>query len=405
MKVLQINSVCGYGSTGRIAVDLYHTLEEQGQECCIAYGRGKAPENIRTIKFGNKLDFYFHVLLTRLFDKHGFGSKYVTRKLIQQIKDYNPDVIHLHNIHGYYINIEILFDYLREVNKPVIWTLHDCWSFTGHCAHFDTIGCEKWKKQCEKCQLKKDYPQSILYDASKLNYIQKKRIFTEIKKLTIVTPSKWLAEMVKQSFLKGNEIEIIPNGIDKNVFVPLDNHQIMNTKKMLSDKFGIDFTKKIFLGVASIWTKDKGFFDFIKMSDIIPEDIQIVLVGVNKKQKEWLTPNMIGIERTQNQKELAAVYACSDVFLNPTYADTFPSVNMEALACGTPVVTYDTCGSPESVIQGCGKVIEKGNYRELVYEAYNLATAETINTVGERFDKNHFCLNYYNLYLECLDSK
>lgn len=365
LKVLQINSVCGYGSTGRIAVDLYHALENQGHECCIAYGRGSAPEGIKTIKIGSKADFYLHVLYARIFDGHGFASKKATNEFIQKAKLYNPDVIHLHNIHGYFINIELLFEYLREADVPIIWTLHDCWNFTGHCAHFDPINCDKWKEQCEKCQLKRVYPQRWFFDNSRKNYLRKRKCFSDIKKMIFVTPSKWLASMVQQSFLKDYNVITIPNGIDLRVFQPLDELQIPNVKKILSEKYKIDFSKKIFLGVASVWTRDKGFEDFINIAHMELEDIQIVLVGINKKQKRILPSNMIGIERTENKQELAALYACSDVFLNPTYADTFPTVNMEAMACGLPVIAYKTGGSTEIA----DIAVEKGDYTELAYTA------------------------------------
>ena len=190
MKVLQINSVCGVGSTGRIATDLYKVLEEQGHKCKIAYGRGTAPEGIDSIKIGSNLDNYYHVFKTRVFDKHGFGSVNATKKFIEEVKDYDPDIIHLHNIHGYYINIEILFNYLKEANKPVIWTLHDCWAFTGHCSYFDYVGCNKWKSGCYNCEQKGEYPSSKVLDNSKLNYEKKKELFTSVKNMTIVTPSK-----------------------------------------------------------------------------------------------------------------------------------------------------------------------------------------------------------------------
>lgn len=404
MKVLQINSVCGYGSTGRIAVDLYHMLEEQGHDCCIAYGRGTAPDDIQTIKIGNKVDFYFHALITRIFDEHGFASKRATRKFIQQAKEYNPDIIHLHNIHGYYINIEVLFQYLKEANRPVIWTLHDCWSFTGHCAHFAPTDCYKWKEQCEECELKGEYPQSCFLDHSKKNYFRKKRAFLGVENLLFITPSKWLSNMLKQSFLKDYNVTTIPNGIDNQVFYPIDVSQITQKKEQLTKKYGIDFSKKIFLGVASVWTKDKGFTDFIKISEIVPEEVQIVLVGVSKKQKKMLSSNIIGIERTENQKELASLYACADVFLNPTYADTFPTVNMEAITCGTPVVTYMTCGSPESILEGCGHVVAKGQYKELALRAKDLADSNRKIAVSNKFDKKDSCSKYYDIYMKSFES-
>lgn len=392
MKVLQINSVCGYGSTGKIAVDLYQMLEKQGNECCIAYGRGTAPEAVKTMKIGNQADFYIHALKTRIFDCHGFASRAVTERFIAQAKKYDPDVIHLHNIHGYYINVELLFKYLKEIKKPVIWTLHDCWSFTGHCAHFDSIGCEKWKKQCHHCPLKKDYPQSLLRDSSFRNYEKKKNIFSGVEKMTIVTPSRWLAKKVKESFLKEYPVEVIPNGIHTEVFHPIEKNQSIQVKKALSDKYSIDFSKKVFLGVASIWTKDKGIYDFIKMSEIIPEDTQLVMAGVSAKQKEELPTGMIGIERTENQQELALLYACADAFLNPTYADTFPTVNLEARSCGIPVISYDTGGSSESA----DIVVSKGDYKGMLKKALSSEKSANLpdKICAEDIDRNH-CLNKY----------
>lgn len=398
MRVLLINSVCGYGSTGKIAVDLYQLLEKQGNECCIAYGRGTAPEELNTIKIGNKTDFYSHALMTRIFDCHGFASRAVTERFIEQAKKFDPDVIHLHNIHGYYINVELLFEYLREINKPVIWTLHDCWSFTGHCAHYDAIGCEKWMNQCQHCPLKNDYPQSLLLDSSFRNYEKKKNIFSGVEKMTIVTPSKWLATEVKKSFLKDYPVEVITNGIHIGIFHPMEKSQSIQIKKALSEKYSIDFGKKVLLGVASIWTRDKGFFDFIKMSEILPENAQLVMVGVSKKQKKELPSNVIGIERTENQKELSSLYACADVFLNPTYADTFPTVNLEASACGTPVISYDTGGSTES----SDIVVPKGDYERMLQESLR---SEKLMSIPKKvcladLDKDHCLKEYLYLYEE-----
>jgi putative colanic acid biosynthesis glycosyltransferase len=213
MKVLQINSVCGIGSTGRIATDIHDILIEQGHESYIAYGRDLPKNCENAIRIGTKIDNYTHVAKTRLLDKHGFGSIKATKEFINKVIDINPDIIHLHNIHGYYINIEILFDYLKEANKPVVWTFHDCWSFTGHCAYFDYVGCNKWKTGCYSCPEKKAYPSSLIFDNSKNNYINKKEIFTVVKNLTIVTPSQWLANLVQESFLNEYPVKVINNGI------------------------------------------------------------------------------------------------------------------------------------------------------------------------------------------------
>ncbi|MFA6808548.1 MAG: glycosyltransferase [Eubacteriales bacterium] len=383
MKVLQINSVCGYGSTGRIATDIYKILEEQGHECVIAYGRGTAPEGINSIKIGTSFDNYIHVAKTRLFDKHGFASTKATKKFIKKVKEYNPDVIHLHNIHGYYINIELLFNYLKETNKPVVWTLHDCWAFTGHCAYFDYVGCDKWKDGCNNCPQKSRYPSSLLMANSKSNYERKKELFTGIKNMTIVTPSKWLASLVKESFLKKYDVKVINNGIDLNVFSP-KNKNIFRKKYNLEDEF-------IILGVASVWGEKKGFKYFLELSKLIDSNSKIVLVGLNDKQLKHSTLNIIGIKRTNNIEELAEIYSTADVYVNPTLEDNFPTTNLEALACGVPVITFDTGGSIESVDDTCGIIVEKANINKLA-EAI-------INCKNIGFDSKE-CLKHAKFYEE-----
>lgn len=356
MKVLQINSVCGIGSTGRIATDIHHILLEQGHESYIAYGRGQAMNCENAIRIGSKFDNYAHVALTRLSDKHGFGSKKATKDFIKKIVEINPDVIHLHNIHGYYINMELLFDYLKKVDKPVIWTLHDCWAFTGHCTHFDFIQCEKWKTGCHLCPQKSEYPSSFLLDHSKMNYTKKKEIFTGVKNLTIITPSKWLANLVKESYLNQYPVKVINNGIDLEIFRNRDSD--FRERHKLNNIF-------VILGVANIWEQKKGLDYFIELSKKIQTNEAIVLVGLTESQKRKCPNNIVGINRTNNIKELAEIYSASDVFVNPTLEDTFPTTNLEALACGTPVITFNTGGSIESIDESCGIVVEKGNILEL----------------------------------------
>lgn len=400
MRVLQINSVCGVGSTGRIATDLYKVLEEQGHECLIAYGRGTAPEGINSYKIGTNLDNYLHVARTRLLDQHGYGSKKATIELVKKIKEYNPDVIHLHNLHGYYLNLEVLFNYLAESNKPVIWTLHDCWAFTGHCAHFDYIGCDKWKDECNNCPQKKEYPSSNFLDNSKLNFNKKKELFTSLQNMKIITPSKWLAKLVQESFLGKYNVEVINNGIDLNVFKP--------TPSDFRQKYYLE-KKKIILGVASVWTERKGLSTFIELSAKLNEDYQIVLVGITEKQKNDLPVNIIGITRTNNIKELAEIYTAADVFVNPTLEDNFPTVNLEALACGTPVITYDTGGSPEIVNIECGAVVRQDNLDELILKIIKLTKCKNVTTIClkevKKYNKYQKFLHYFYIYQESVSGE
>lgn len=341
MKVLMINSVCGIGSTGRICTDIADELTENGHECKIAFGRKAAPERYQKYAYRITSDggVKINALKARLFDNEGFNAAGATKKLISFIEEYNPDVIHLHNLHGYYLNVEVLFDYLKKADKKVVWTLHDCWAFTGHCAYFDYPECDKWRENCGNCGRLNDYPKAII-DRSERNLAKKKEIFGGVKNLTVVTPSKWLAELAKQSFLGEYLIEVINNGIDTAVFRP--------TESNFKEKNGLS-GKKIILGVANIWDARKGLGDFISLSKKISDDYRIVLVGLDEKQLGMLPENILGITRTSSAKELAEIYTAADVLFNPTYEDNYPTVNLEAQACGTPVVTYDTGGSGESV--------------------------------------------------------
>lgn len=357
MKVLQINSVCGFGSTGRIIMELYSALEEQGHDCLVAYGRKSAPGKVNTIRIGSNLSVSIHALLSRVTDKQGFYSTRSTKRLIEQIKKYDPDIIHLHNLHGYYTNLRELFTYLNDSNKPIFWTLHDCWAFTGHCTYFDFIGCDKWKTGCYDCQQKRAYPASFLLDNSKWNYKQKKSLFTAIKNMTFITPSKWLADLTKQSFLKEYPVTVINNGIDLNIFRPTLGD--FREKNHIEDKC-------ILLGVASIWEPRKGLNYFTELFELLDDTYQIVIVGVTEKQKSQLPPGIIGISRTSNANELAEIYTAADIFVNPTLEETFGLVNVEALACGTQVVTFNSGGSPECIDESCGLVVQKGNLNELV---------------------------------------
>lgn len=337
-----INVVCGIKSTGRICTDLAMELEALGHEVKIAFGRGNVPEPYQkyAVRIGTNFEVKLHGIKARILDGVGFGSKRATETFIDWVKKYDPDVIHLHNVHGYYINVEVLFNFLKKCGKKVIWTLHDCWAFTGHCVYFDYVSCDKWKNGCSHCLQKSEYPVRIGPDMSKKNYLKKKKLFTGIPNMTLVTPSQWLADLISESFLNEYPVKIIHNGIDTEAFKP--------TESNVKERYNCQ-NKKIVLGVASVWNNRKGLDSFVELSKLLDDSYQIILVGLSKKQIKQLRGNIIGIECTNSVKELAELYTAAEVFVNPTLDDNYPTTNIEAIACGTPVITYNTGGSPESI--------------------------------------------------------
>lgn len=343
MRVLIINSVCGIGSTGRIVTDLADKCTQHGHEVRIGYGRFSAPEKYRSIAYriGTEKSVRMQGVKARLFDNEGFNATRQTNKFIKWAEKFNPDLLLLHNLHGYYLNLEVLFKWIKSrPQMEVQWTLHDCWAITGHCSHFSYIGCDLWKQQCQKCPQKKEYPKSLFLDQSKRNYQRKCKAFSDVKNMTLITPSKWLANLVKQSFLKEYPIKVSYNSIDTTVFQPKQSD--------FREKYGLQ-EKKIVLGVSSIWNTKKGLDDFIKLSKMLDSSYRVVLVGLLPKQISKLPNSILGIKKTSNASELAEIYTAADVFVNLTYEDTYPTVNLEALACGTRCLTYHTGGSVESV--------------------------------------------------------
>lgn len=350
MKVLEINTVCK-GSTGGIVCGISRYLKQNNVECLIAYGRGDVPNDVKAIKIGNKFSVALHGLIARFFDKQGFGSLLSTKKLIKQIKKYNPDVIHLHNLHGYYINVRILFEYLKDSKKEIFWTLHDCWPLTGHCCHFDYVGCDKWIHGCYNCKQKKAYPKSVGISNSKFNYKMKKKIFSSIDsdKLTIITPSIWMKDQVGKSYLSKYKIEVINNGINMEIF----KHQNNNIK----EQFGIN-NKKIILGVSSVWNTKKGFDSFIELSKIISEEYKMVMIGLEKKQLKNLPSNIIGIQKTENIQELVNWYNAANIYFNSSKEETQGLTTIEAISCGTKAIVYNKTAVPEMVNDKVGYIIE-----------------------------------------------
>lgn len=389
MRILMINVTCGTGSTGRICTDLATMLESRGHEVKIAYGRDDIPEPYRRfgVRIGDHWNVKLHGLRARLLDGAGFGSRRATEQFIHWVRRYDPDIIHMHNLHGYYIHIGVLFDYLKDCGKRIIWTLHDCWPFTGHCAYFDYSSCNRWKSGCMHCPQKGDYPASIGLDLSCQHYKAKKRIFKDIPGMVLVTPSQWLANLVKQSFIGKYQTTVIHNGIDTAVFHP--------TQSDVKERFECA-KKKIILGVASVWDRRKGLDAFIELSQQLPDDFQIILVGLSKKQIRGLPENIVGIERTESVQELVDLYSAADVFVNPTLEDNYPTTNLEAISCGTPVITYQTGGSPESALL-YGTAVPRGD----VTAVARLLRASTVFTPAPNLnlDKSATLEQYLKLYL------
>lgn len=354
MRIMQISAFCGQGAPGKIELGLHNVLSKEGHQSIIAWGRANtAPDSVPTIQIGNKADYYLHGLYTRLTDKCGFGSARATKNFIKKVDDWQPELIQLHMLHGYFINLEVFFQYLAEKEIPVVWTFHDEWAITGHCPCFEMIGCNKWKTGCHHCPQRFHHPASWLIDNSEWNWKKKKELFTSLEKLTIVAPSKWMVKTVQNSFLRDYPVKLIHNGINMEVFKP--------TQSNVKDRIGAA-DKKIVLGVSSTWAPSKGLADFCRVAGKLPEEYQIVLVGLSEKQIQSLPRQIIGIKKTDSIQELAALYSAAAVFVNPTYEDNYPTTNLEALACGTPVISYQTGGSVEAVEEsGAGAIVERGN--------------------------------------------
>lgn len=410
-KLLQINPVLRTNtSTGRIMQEIGELAMQNGWESYVAYSKGRdgIKESKSTlVPIGSKLSVAWHGVMTRIFDRHGLCSNIATRQLIKKIKQIAPDIIHIHNLHGYFLNYRLLFDFLSTSGIPVIWTVHDCWLFTGHCYHYAVADCDKWKTGCRKCPQKLKFPTSWIFDRSAKNYLDKKNAFTSLPQslFRIITVSNWMKGEMSHSFLGNCQFQIIHNGIDLNVFSVQDNEQGVRQRYGLGDK-------RVILALASIWSKEKGWDDLVEMSKMLNDNELIVMVGVNDKQMEQLPSNIVGIKRTENVQQLAELYSAADVFVNPTWQDNYPTVNLEAIACGTPVVTYRTGGSVESVTSATGAIVEQGDVMGL------LAAVRTImqgdrgvyrtacrNYALENFSKTERYKDYLKLYDQLLERR
>ncbi len=401
MRILQINSVANSGSTGRIAEEIGNVLLDHGHDSYIAYGRGNAISSSHLIKIGSDKDVYLHGAYTLMTDKHGFASMSATQKFIKEIENINLDLIALHNLHGYYIHLPTLFDFINKLNVPVVWTLFDCWAFTGHCSYFDDIGCEKWKNHCFSCPKYKSYPSSWI-DNSFFNFEEKRKFFSSVNNMEIIAHSNWLGNLLRDSFLRKYKVHVTPSGINLDLFKPIESN--------LKDRFKIG-EKKIILGCANNWSSRKGYQDFIALSKLLEDEYQIVMIGLTANEIKALPNNVIGLQRTESIEELAQWYSLSYVFVNPTSQDNFPTTNLEALACGTPVITYKTGGSPEALDEDTGFVVNKGDVKGIVECIFKLRRlnydniSKACRARAERFyDKKTRYIEYLNVFEGMLKS-
>lgn len=360
MRILQINVTANSGSTGRVSEGIGKAAQKAGFDSFIAYGRYANQSSSHLIKIGTKIDHYEHAIESRLFDNHGLSSRLATGSFLKVIDKIKPDIIHLHNIHGYFLNYPKLFHYLTQADIPVVWTLHDCWPFTGHCSYFDKCGCDRWKLGCHHCPQKQSYPKSLFRDRSKQNYEVKKNVFNSSRNLTIVSVSHWLDNLVTFSFFKEHNHFVIHNGIDTDVFAPSPNNY------KIRQKHNIQNDEMMLLGVASVWTQRKGLHDFFELSKLLPPQQKIVLVGLNNKQIKSLPHNIIGVERTESTKQLAEYYSAADIVLNLSQEETFGLTTVEGFSCGVPGIGYNCTATPELFTSETGYVISPGDYSSLL---------------------------------------
>ena len=401
MKVFFVNTVYGRGSTGRLVAEIGAALEARGDCYRVACGRGRVEDPTHCERVGNDWDLYCHAALSRLTDRSGFYSARATRRLIERIRAEQPDIIHLHNLHGYYLNLELFFDFLKcEYKGRIVWTLHDCWAFTGHCPYYSYAQCDKWRPGCGACTQKKEYPASLWVDASASNFLKKKELFCSVSdRLTVVPVSHWLEGEVKQSFLRDADCVCIRNGIDTERFRPCDSN--------VRERYGIG-TRYMFLCVSDGWDRRKGFDHVLELSREMPADCVIVMVGLDPKQIETLPQNIIGMERTWNQQELIELYSAADCLFNPSSEETFGLVTAEAMACGTPAIVFNTTACPELVgSDACGLILEPGDSIRDRMDSLVISkrdkTDACVRRVREQFDLNRMKASYLALYDKLLN--
>jgi putative colanic acid biosynthesis glycosyltransferase len=403
-KLLQINSNLNTGSAGRIVEQIGELAIKNGWDSYVAFGRSCNKSTSTPIKIGNRFSVLYHGFISLFFDKHGLASAYATKKLVGQIERIKPDVIHLHGLHGYYLNYKILFEYLNKSKIHIVWTMHDFWAVTGHCSYFSDINCKKWETECSNCPKIKNYPTSLVYDRSYKNFSLKRELFKNRKDMFIVSVSDWMGDLMKKSFLNRCNLEVVLNGVDVEKFKETENALKIRFKYNLTEKF-------ILLSVATNWGPRKGWDDLMLLSDSLSDDFQIIMIGLNKKQLSKLPSNIIGIERTESQEELAEYYSAADVVLSLSSQETFGLTIAEGLSCGTPGIVYNCTASPELISQDTGIIVEKGNLQILIEAILTIKKRgkqyyknKCRNRAVDLFNKNKNFRRYIDIYNSFIDT-
>ena len=422
MRVAHIN-VTATLSTGGIALSICRVLMSRGHKALVAFARGYHPVDMPWLRIGNQAERAWHLLWARIADRAGFAGRRGTRKLVQKLDAYRPDIVHLHNLHGYYLHLPTLFRWLEKTGAPVVWTLHDCWAYTGHCAYYTmasgdasraegrthrratTRGCDRYKRGCGHCPQKRAYPRSVGLDQSARNWREKRMVENALRRLWLVTPSQWLAGEVRKSFLRNHPVYVIPNGIDLAAFRPCEDLEHLEDviRKNRLEELG---ERRMLLSVASVWDARKGLEDFYELSKLLGDEYRIVLVGLTDWQREWLPNNIIGIGRTENLRELCTLYTVANLYISLSHEETMGMTLLEAMACGTQVLCYDVTALPESVTDQVGGVVPIGNIAAVAEAVKRLCdspkAAAACRKHAETYDKDKRYIAYIRLYEEIL---
>lgn len=404
-NLVQINSVANWGSTGRLTEDLGDVAIAAGWNSYVAYGRQCKQSSSKLIRIGGDISVLSHVLLTRMFDRHGFGSYCATKAFIRELEIIKPDVLQFHNLHGYYLNLPLILRYATKNNIPIVWSLHDCWSMTGHCSHFVKIGCDKWKNECYHCPLIKSYPNSWLIDSSRRNFREKKRLIEQIPRLTVISGSEWLASIASQSYFKNREIQFIPDGIDTEIFQPRANGYELRKKHGLEDKF-------VILASGTVWGEDKGISDYGKLRKLLSDKYAIVLIGMSDEDLATVPDGVIGLPRTKSPEELSEYYSMADCVMSLSKMESFGLTPVEGFACGTPAIVYDTTALPELISPETGFVakfldIEDVKEKvELLSERGKSAYSSQCRSIAvEKYDKKKCYAQYLKVYEHLINQR